>query len=176
MTQEDKELLLKDLSARLTYKIIIYRGEKDYIGEEDALLEGVDVISGLCKLRCLPEGNVFVQDHIVNIIPYLRPMSSMTEVEKEEYDSLYTYIKVCIDKKFKIDFSLTTDWLNKHHFDYRGLIEKGLAIEAPYWMYKPIISIETLRKSAEMIKNALKERQKIRQKRRKTPKYLHNSK
>ena len=54
--------------------------------------------------------------------PYLRPMSSMTEEEEKEYhDARSDYY----------DDLGTYDWLNAHHFDYRGLIEKGLALEAP---------------------------------------------
>ena len=76
-------------------------------------------------------GEVSVDDGTTNLYsvedvkPYLRPMSSMTEEEYQEfgYDVLrYTPREL--------------DWLNEHHFDYRGLIEKGLAIEAPEGMYK----------------------------------------
>lgn len=136
LTFEEKvALLTKDLSGRLPYKVIIYRGEKDYIGEDDALLEGIDIISGICKLRCLPEGTVFVQDHVSNILPYLRPMSSMTEEEVNEYNELCgcnaPYPGIIENEVAKF-----MDWLNEHHFDYHGLIEKGLALEAPEGMYK----------------------------------------
>jgi hypothetical protein len=60
----------------------------------------------------------------LDIKPYLRPMSSMTEEEKEEYHKLCdSYYGIYFDS---ID---SIDWLNKHHFDYRGLIPKNLAIE-----------------------------------------------
>ena len=83
---------------------------------------------------------------ICDIKPYLRPMSSMTEKEREQlYFAIDFYGK--IDKDGDIDasnhefiFSETcmdyVDWLNAHHFDYRGLIEKGLTLEAPEGMYK----------------------------------------
>lgn len=72
--------------------------------------------------------------------PYLRPLSSMTEEEKKEYG------KVCeLDTEILANHPMngepfpalynSQDWLNKHHFDYRGLIEKGLALEAPKGMY-----------------------------------------
>lgn len=60
-----------------------------------------------------------------NIKPYLRPMSSMTKEEKKEYNKL-----LCWRSPKKV-----FDWLNAHHFDYRGLIKKGLALEAPKEMY-----------------------------------------
>ena len=139
MKAEDKELLLRDLCARLPYKVIIYRGEKDYIGEDDALLEGIDVISGICKLRCLPEGTVFVKENVSNIIPFLRPMSSMTEKEKKEAkeNGCIIYWDTSPEDKglMVIASQKGFDWLNKNMFDYRGLIPMNLAIEAPKGMY-----------------------------------------
>ena len=142
VTQEDKKLLLADLCARLPYKVIIYRGEKDYIGEDDALLEGIDVISGICKLRCLPEGTVFVKENVSNIIPYLRPMSSMTEDERKYIEDKCAFTTIGpIGGNFGLVMPvIATEWLidfyNSHHLDWRGLIEKGLVIKAPEGMYK----------------------------------------
>ena len=65
-------------------------------------------------------------NRIENVRLYLRPMSSMTEEEEIYYNTVYTTLK----------FYKKEDWLNAHHFDYRGLIEKGLALEAPEGMYK----------------------------------------
>ena len=62
----------------------------------------------------------------MDIKPYLRPMSSMTEDEGVELDN--TVIMG--------NYGDDADWLNAHHFDYRGLIKKGLALEAPEGMYK----------------------------------------
>jgi hypothetical protein len=89
---------------------------------------------------------------IENVIhkPYLRPLSSMTEEESAELSNI---ISEWFDKELfdlteepfleyallKINYSISPqlfDWLNAHHFDYRGLIEKGLAIEATEGMYK----------------------------------------
>jgi len=73
------------------------------------------------------------------IKPYLRPMSSMTEEEKKEYNSVVFKHEFYNGDEENIlyyeDFDYLMDWLNAHHFDYRGLIEKGLAIEAPEGMY-----------------------------------------
>ena len=131
----NKELLLTDLTSRLRYKTVIYRGEKDYIGQDDALLEGIDVITGLCKLRCLPEGNVFVQDHFSNIIPCLRPMSSMTEEEKKEFELLGWKVDELADNEPWAHcgsigrIMAGINWLLAHHFDFNGLIPLGLAVE-----------------------------------------------
>lgn len=107
MTQEEKELLLKDLCARLPYGVMIQSvGEIKMLGMTD-----IDDIESF-----MPK-------------PYLRPMSSMTEDESMEYYILYD-IALADGTHYII-----TDWLNVHHFDYRGLIDKGLALEAPEGMY-----------------------------------------
>ena len=111
MTQEEYELLLKDLCARLPYTVIIKS-----VGENK--------IIGLWDLRDI--------DNLP--LPYLRPMESMTEEEKEE---IKTYLR-SIEGQLLGDNGRHIwyfDYLNAHHFDYRKLIEKGLAIEAPKDMY-----------------------------------------
>ena len=109
MTQEDKKLLLADLCARLPYRVKY----QDRIDKEVLTL------------------TLGIIHHYERFIPYLRPMSSMTEEEKETYESFI--IGIAADE---IGAWELTDWLNEHHFDYRGLIEKGLAIKAPEGMYE----------------------------------------
>ena len=70
--------------------------------------------------------------NIKSIKPYLRPMSSMTDDEKKEYVNFFEDIDGYV---YSIDATIEIDWLNAHHFDYRGLIEKGLALPAPEGMY-----------------------------------------
>ena len=115
MTQEDKKLLLKDLCARLPYQPIC-----EYTDTEDDFCTATGTLGySLCD---------FIAGKIL-IKPYLRPMSSMTEEEEEEwweFENKNTIVE---------SHSYSVDWLNSHHFDYRGLIEKGLAIEAPERMY-----------------------------------------
>lgn len=126
MTQEDKELLLKDLSARLPYEVKVQYNNEIY---------NVDYISVLYE-----EVKLDIPDNytvgISEIKPYLRPMSSMTEEEKVEYyntmdkETQRNYPNSC-DFSESVYYSNTIktfDWLNEHHFDYRGLIPKGLAI------------------------------------------------
>ena len=68
------------------------------------------------------------------IKPYLRPMSSMTAEEYKEYDSKRSHI--CDEyNRYCFETVESIDWLLEHHFDYRGLIEKGLALEALEGMY-----------------------------------------
>jgi len=124
MTQKDKQLLLKDLCARLPYGVRIeltwwVRGE------------------GKCINTTLKPDHIKlllnIEDGAIEIEPYLRPMSSMTEEERTEYIKLNALVS--IDGILVVDGE-NVDWLNAHHFDYRGLIEKGLVIEAPEGMYR----------------------------------------
>lgn len=113
MIQENKELLLKDLCARLPYgvKIELSWWEMGEWTSIDTTLEA-DFIGDL------------INDEDIEIEPYLRPMSSMTEEEKLMYEGLM----IGTDN---ISYILDViDWLNAHHFDFRGLIEKGIAIDA----------------------------------------------
>ena len=114
MTQEDKILLLKDLCARLPYM------PKIKITYQQQGIKGTD------------EGNVSCDaiEHIVNDLRngvitdmqiYLRPMKDMTEEEKKEYEN-------CYQSDDTTTATLLVDFYNKKHFDYRGLIPKGLAI------------------------------------------------
>ena len=144
MTQEDKELLLKDLCARLPYGV--------KCSTEDSI---IGILSGKANETSwviLTKENKY--EAVKNIKPYFRLMSSMTEEEKKEcivlfgmcqavepgvgstpwYNAPETKIEL-VEFTFRHTHKLI-DWLNKHHFDYRGLIEKGLATEAPDGMYE----------------------------------------
>ena len=111
MTQEDKDLLLKDLCARLPYGI-----KASYYGAEEER-ETWDEIEGITLDGYVDIGQYSLP--IEEIKPYLFPLSSMTWKELED----------CCQIKM-INAGSLVDWLNAHHFDFRGLIEKGLAIDA----------------------------------------------
>jgi hypothetical protein len=133
MTQEDKELLLQDLCARLSYGIkILHTGwdcdsDTDFdtietlIGIDDKFIYTVWDKTGDREKHCLS---------VSNWKPYLRPMSSMTEEEWADYQKIrmIDWVNGDINGTF-INAGLIVDWLNKNHFDYRGLIPKDLAIE-----------------------------------------------
>ena len=123
--EEEKSLLIKDLCVRLPYNVIVHI--RYNTGEP-------------CYGKLTPKDiQWFIDSKIKEIKPYLRPMSSMTEEERKEYNDI---VKNTIDfyncpKSEEICFFIIPiDWLNAHQFDYRGLIEKGLALEAPKGMYK----------------------------------------
>ena len=113
----DKELLLKDLCARLPYGVKV---ESVFINTDTKKRKscGIEVFDATCILM--------IRDGFGEFKPYLFPLSSMTEKQKKEYQ--YITERWMCDSSYSISDS--TDWLNKNHFDYRGLIEKGLAIDA----------------------------------------------
>ena len=135
MIQEDKELLLKDLSARLLYKVICHieipHKFTGYVEKGDLPLNSISIKDAKCDfITCWGIDIDYVR-------PYLRPLSSMTEEEINEFILISDTVFWLGNKRSTCILSLEQmDWLNKHHFDYRGLIEKGLALEAPEGMYK----------------------------------------
>lgn len=119
MTQEHKELLLKDLCARLPYNVIcqVEFKENGKYNSKVMLLSGIFTDEAYFTTK---GGSIYSNEYK----PYLFPMSSMTEEEKLMYEGLM----IGTDN---ISYMLDViDWLNAHYFDYRGLIEKGLAIDA----------------------------------------------
>ena len=128
MTQEEKDLLLKDICARLPYGLKVC-----CINLSDEMPKVWDLIGipALHLADILVEGSHrFAAVNIEESIrPYLRPMSSMTEEEK----NIYEYNR---NSNVEVVRMALFDWLNEHHLDYRGLIEKGLALEAPEGMYE----------------------------------------
>jgi hypothetical protein len=120
MTQKNIELLLKDLSCRIPHSVIV----------------NVNGISNVKLTSVSWYGEVGVDDGstylypISEIKPYLFPMSSMTEEQEIEYDATFATIVYEDGRKDSAMTYKTFDWLNKNHFDYRGLIPMGLAIDA----------------------------------------------
>jgi len=141
MTQEEKLLLFKVLCGMLPYevKIQIYN---DYLGTMKDEKLNVYHLSGAYDIEYR------------KLRPYLRPISSMTEFEMDKlFDILHIdkdgndedWIKIndVLGIKFFFptgkwveDVAEAYDYLNSIHIDYRGLIEKGLALKAKEGMYK----------------------------------------
>jgi len=139
MTQEDKELLLKDLCARLPFGVIVRHTDPFIDNDGNETGEFWYKMGYLCDITTLDDMTTTIiesegsdeegYEHICFLektVPYLRPMSSMTEEEEFKLNETRCYTQLTLE---------SYDWLNAHHFDYRGLIEKGLALEAPEGMY-----------------------------------------
>ena len=120
----DKELLLKDLCARLPYDTVCQVEFKS-----DGKYESKNMIlSGIFKDEAyftIENGSVYSNDYK----PYLFPLTSITEEQK-------MFLKqqnwcIAISTRGTVETTIEgIDWLNKNHFDYRGLIKRGLAIDA----------------------------------------------
>lgn len=140
MTQKDKELLLKDLCARLPHKIKFLRESWNF--ESDQELSVIESLEDIDKDGYINNTKVY---KVEDIKPYLFPLSSMTEEQCHKF--YFGFIENEIDyndfKKYYFDGCLWNklltsindcgdiiDWFNKNHFDYRGLIEKSLALDA----------------------------------------------
>ena len=123
MTQEQKDLLLKDLCGRLPYGVKIQCG--DYLFTFDEEHMGIGLLytdfnrNPLESPKIILSGCYYGED----IKPYLFPLSNMTEEQRKEYHELLYNPKHGIN----IDYF---DWCHKNHLDCRGLIPKGLAIDA----------------------------------------------
>jgi hypothetical protein len=129
MTDKEFLVLQVDMSARVPYGLKALYGGLAIID-----VEGVNYYGEVTPRGC----NYTVP--LEEVKPYLRQLSSMTDEEKKEW---FKYSHVDYDCEFKPDATLSVydchlsiDWLNEHHFDYRGLIEKGLVLEATEDMYK----------------------------------------
>ena len=134
MTQENKELLLKDLCARLPYGVKFTCNKNIYIAK------GIDLLvtdEGNCEYAVTAKDIVLIEIDFIK--PYLFPMSSITEEQKkyisnkwginEEFDFEIdpNWGEYFVELGYTVEF---IDWLNKNHFDYRGLIDKSLALDA----------------------------------------------
>lgn len=115
MTQKEKKLLLVDICARLPYGVILH----DEYTKKDYKLNSLDANGFI---------NYDIANDIKHIKPYLRPLSSMTKEEDKQYCSLK-------GEDVAKTLALEIDFLNEHHFDYRGFIEKDFALEAPEGIY-----------------------------------------
>lgn len=126
----NKELLIIDISGRIPYglkckvnnTIPPCPSSEDYRNGDVCDLIEITGIETDNEYEC-----VFTKDGdcaLKKVIPYLRPMNSMTDEEEGEYEII-----------IRSSLTIHIDWLNKNMFDYRGLIPKGLALEAPEGMY-----------------------------------------
>lgn len=138
MTEEDKNLLLIDLSGRLSYGVKV---QFSYITTSPAILKGIDEELIICDIAVC---------ELEDVKPFLFPLSSMTEKQCNEFYCKFVENEIDYNdfKEYYFEGGLwhklltsiddcdsVVNWFNKNHFDYRGLIEKGLALEARKGMY-----------------------------------------
>lgn len=149
MTREEKELSFIDISGRLHYGVIVNYKENEYDHRkwEITSLHTLSYSKSGTLIDTDCDGWISYEEYqgcgmstgsrpfrFGEVLPYLRPLSSMTKDEEKEFEKIFELelraieapeghtIVSAASSTFEIDF------YNKHHFDYRGLIEKGLAI------------------------------------------------
>ena len=117
MTREDKELLLKDLCARLPYGVKV---ESVFINPDTKEHKpcGIEVFNATSIMM--------ISDGLGEFKPYLFPLSSMTEEQKKEQEAHFT----CIKHDMSFSICRYMEWCYKNHLDINGLLSKGLAIDA----------------------------------------------
>jgi hypothetical protein len=125
MTQEEKELLIKDICSRLPYGVKVQIDLQSNIYPpmicKVCNIEFTEMGGSFIGVEVLPDSYCEYREFLCK--PYLFPLSSMTEEQRNEYHELLYNPKHGID----IDYF---DWCHKNHFDCRGLIKKGLAVDA----------------------------------------------
>ena len=137
MAQEEKDLLLKGICARLPYGVKIHI-DSEFLREKGWDIQTVVGIDFSLKI-VLAEHNWYLPEKIK---PYLRPMSSMTEEERKIVCTMNILSEAELDDRIKYqkmyvqNYTIETfDLFNSNHLDYLGLIEKGLAIESHEGVY-----------------------------------------
>lgn len=141
MTKKERELLVEDLRGRIGYGVmILHEGWNWEWDQELSLLErvvGIDNNFIYVRVIDTQTGEEYRDDkHSIDLFedkPYLRSISSMTDEEKEEFNKIKATVEVCFinainEDGFTLAYYKLIDWLNENHFDYRGLIPMGLAL------------------------------------------------
>ena len=125
MNKEEKEILLRDLCNRLPYNVMcqVEFKEDGKYNSKVMLLSGIFTDEAYFTTK---GGSIYSNEYK----PYLRPMSSMTEEEQRTLDSMCNGVEMVSRLSGLKMFDKAFNWLDENHFDYRGLIEKGLAIDA----------------------------------------------
>ena len=141
MTEEEKQLILKDLCERLPHGVIIHTEKGDgHLNSINQTIFGTEYGVNINSIK-----RDYFNDRDSEIKPYLRPMSSMTEEERKELSQIseeYLDDWSTADSnlvKWKLDAkvsSMRATFYNSHYLDWNDLISKGLALEAPEDMYK----------------------------------------
>ena len=137
--EEEKQILLKVLCEMLPYGVKCYAYQSKIDGNDceccgtfEGILHGRFYLSNRIPIN----GGKTYDDYYLEVKPYLRPMSSMTDEEKSWYESLRNALTYQENGEYDLDdFNELNDFLNRRKLDKYGLIKKGLALEAPEGMY-----------------------------------------
>lgn len=129
MDSQNKALLFIDICGKYPFGLLVKMENKNMC------VDDIKFIRNDYFLTLKDGEKTYIGVDVERIKPYLRPLSSMTEDEKSEYKKTFDTYENGMGTKLTCQSYQTFDWLNAHHFDYRGLIELGLALEALPKMY-----------------------------------------
>lgn len=133
MTEQEKKLLIRDCCARLPYGLKLNFYARATNENVVCTLLGIEPESERPIIAKTDQGSfTFTQDHVK---PYLRPMDSMTDDERDEYNGQHHFTASGKWLVWEDEVDARVDFLDLHFLDHRGLIGKGLALEAPEGMY-----------------------------------------
>lgn len=133
MTQEEKELLLYDISARLPFSL---KCKCPILSHETYTIVSIELNDGYPMVGLNTTRGSYIYAPLEEVKPYLRPLSSMTEEEKKEYHEAIVKSLDCSFENSELAITIVNDWLLLKHFDVRGLIRKELVFKALEGMYK----------------------------------------
>lgn len=143
MTEKEKDLLIKDLCARLNTNLVcsIYRVDDQGIGYRDEILHGYCKIDAWCEFYFGEDCGISI-DNVSKIKPYLFPLSSITKEQLFEVQEILGKNEIEVDDGFLhiinsdrntityLELLALLEWFYKNHFDIDNIIPKGLAIDA----------------------------------------------
>lgn len=130
MKPNDKARLFIDICSKYPYGLIVKFNDKNLCVEEVHFSRGdyfLTLSDGIKK---------YVGVSVERVKPYLKSIKNMTEEEREEYYSTFNHLDDDLGSKIVYPSIASNDWLNAHHYDCRGFIEEGLALEATPDIYK----------------------------------------
>jgi hypothetical protein len=129
MTQEHKDILLKDICARLPYGV---KAEKYTIRMDGEFVP-------IANIEIVTAKDILARNECpgYTIKPYLFPLSSMTEDQIKELSKLgVSYGEYALHDDIRglgimvEDAYIFFEFCYKHHIDFLGLIEMDIAIDA----------------------------------------------
>lgn len=130
MTQEERELLVTDLCARFPHSVYAQ------LNGQDMKIIDINYSRGEAVFTLVGDTKTYLGVEGERIRPYLHPIESMTPEDKEEYIKTFETLETVAGLKLTYPSARSYDFLNKKHYDFRGLIKLGLATVAPDWMYR----------------------------------------
>ena len=131
LSEEDRILLTRDMSSRIAFGLRVDLDlDKGFI----ATLNKLDVQPLYDHSNTVKRVYSFVDEldcyfDINRVRPILKKMGNIEQRDLDDYRKYTSNQDATIDDILRMDRLETFEWLTSRFFDFRGLIEKGLAID-----------------------------------------------